>query len=89
MSKGEQPSAESWTIHAATDRKVISGLRAAEKSCDSNMVATQALGEKAALDGFWYSVSQSLTDVLHFGAENLYLLIGLAVVLSYLFLRKR
>jgi len=53
------------------------------------MVATQALGEKAALDGFWYSLTQSLNDALHFGAENPYLLIGLVVVLGYFFLRKR
>ena len=53
------------------------------------MVSTQALGEKAALDGFWYTVGQSLTEALHFGAENRYLLIGLVVVLGYFFLRKR
>ena len=53
------------------------------------MVATQALGERAAFDGFWYNVSQSLADVVHFGAENRYLLLGLLLVLGYLFLRKR
>ena len=53
------------------------------------MVATQALGEKAALDGFWYGVGQSLSDVLQFGAENRDLLLGLLLVAGYFLLRKR
>ena len=53
------------------------------------MLATQALGEKAALDGFWYSLGQSLSEAVRFGAENRYLLIGLLVVMGYFLLRKR
>ena len=51
-------------------------------------MATQALGEKAALDGFWYSVGHSLNKVLDLVNENPYLLIGVVIVLGYFLLRK-
>jgi hypothetical protein len=52
------------------------------------MVA-QALGEKAALDGFWYDVSESLNRVLHFAEDNPYLIVGVVVVLGYFLLRRK
>ena len=51
------------------------------------MVA-QALGEKAALDGFWYSVGHSLNDLLYLVQQNPYLLIGVVIVLGFFLLRK-
>jgi hypothetical protein len=52
-------------------------------------MATQALGEKAALEGFWLGVGESLYGVVNLAEENLYLLIGLFVVFAYFMLRKR
>lgn len=55
----------------------------------SILIATQALGEKAALDGFWYGVGQSLYGVLDFVEANPYPLIGVLIVVAYFALRKR
>jgi hypothetical protein len=52
-------------------------------------MAMQALGERAALDGFWQGVGESLYDVFGLAEENLYLLIGIFVVFAYFMLRKR
>ena len=53
------------------------------------LTATQALGEKAALEGFWQGVGESLYDVIGLAEENIYLLIGVFVVFAYFMLRKR
>ncbi len=52
-------------------------------------IATQALGEKAALDGFWSGVGDSLYGVVGLAEDNLYLLIGVCLVFAYFMLRKR
>lgn len=52
-------------------------------------MAMQALGEKAALDGFWSGVGDSLYSVVGLAEDNIYLLIGVFVVFAYFMLRKR
>jgi hypothetical protein len=52
-------------------------------------MAMQALGEKAALDGFWLGVGESLYDVSEFAEENMYVLIGVFIVFAYFMVRKR
>ena len=53
------------------------------------VLAMQALGERAALEGFWQGVGDSLYDVIGLAEENIYVVIGVFVVFAYFMLRKR
>jgi hypothetical protein len=55
----------------------------------TSLMATQALGERAALEGFWQGLGETLYDVVGLAEENIYLLIGVFVVFAYFMLRKR
>ena len=52
-------------------------------------MAIQALGEKAALEGFWVGITEALGGVLNLAQENIYVVVGLIVVAAYFLLRKR
>jgi hypothetical protein len=52
-------------------------------------MAFQALGERAALEGFWVGVSDAMVSVLDLAQEHIYVVIGVLVVAAYFLLRKR
>ena len=53
------------------------------------LLATQALGEQAALEGFWSGVGDSVYEDIGLAEDNIYLVIGVFIVLAYFMLRKR